>query len=364
MQISCGMLGTSSVEEYKQAEEWIHSIIEKLNPDWTDIEKVAYIDNAIGKKISYCPDFDTEVFNAVDARALWKIISSGYGVCNGIANVEQYILKQIGIKTEQIGSKTHAFLKLIDIEIPTEENGLQRGNTILDPTWNLSAHRYGSRPENFCISYEEARKHDIRENGEDTNSHKNDEELQDATLMLDDKSLIQVFSNIGIVQENGEFPIKKLMDQSKVIDDSGYSDEESLRRQLDLLGEYYPEFANCINSTIKVLQGVLLNNNNLQFNRCVLKRVYERNDEDKKPVLYVYVDLPQTGKKFFFADKETCSFSELTQEEFERKFECYEHDLENNHGIRPWEEKEAKEEYEDLTKSSGRIVATEKEEER
>lgn len=219
MQIESGVLGTSTIEEYKQGEEWIRSVIEKLNPEWTDIEKVAYIDNAIGKQVSYCPDFDTEVFNAGNARALWKIISSGYGVCNGIANIEQYILKQIGIKVEKISSKNHAFLKLIDIEIPTEENGLQKGNTILDPTWNLSAHRYGARPENFCISYEEARKHDIKGNGEDSNAHKNDDKLQDATLMLDDKSLRQVFSNIGIVQENGEFPIGKLIEQSKMIDD-------------------------------------------------------------------------------------------------------------------------------------------------
>lgn len=138
--------------------------------------------------------------------------------------------------------------------------------------------------------------------------------------------------------------------------------EESLKKQLELLTENYPEFAHSINETTRVLQGVLLNNNNLQFNRCVVKRIYARDDEDKKPVLYVYVDLPQAGRKFFVADKALCAFSELTQNEFESKFECYEYDLENNHGIRPWEEKEAKEEYEDLTKSSGRIVATEEEE--
>lgn len=31
---------------------------------------MAVIDNAIGKKISYSPDFDTEVFNSADCRAL------------------------------------------------------------------------------------------------------------------------------------------------------------------------------------------------------------------------------------------------------------------------------------------------------
>ena len=65
----------SNSTEYKEAEEWIDSIINNLNPEYSKAQKLAVIDNAIGKKISYSPDFDTEVFNKQDCRALWKIIS-------------------------------------------------------------------------------------------------------------------------------------------------------------------------------------------------------------------------------------------------------------------------------------------------
>lgn len=57
------VLGSSTIEEYKNAEDWIEAVLEGINPNWTDIQKLAYIDNAIGKKISYSPDFNTEVFD-------------------------------------------------------------------------------------------------------------------------------------------------------------------------------------------------------------------------------------------------------------------------------------------------------------
>lgn len=65
----------SSVDEYKEAEMWIDSVIDSLNPEWSKLQKLAAIDNAIGKKISYAANMDTEVQDIDGVRALWKIIS-------------------------------------------------------------------------------------------------------------------------------------------------------------------------------------------------------------------------------------------------------------------------------------------------
>lgn len=170
-------LSTSTSEEYKNSEEWISTVLQGVNPEWSNIQKIAFVDNEIGKKISYSPDFDTEVSDIGDARALWKIIDSGYGVCNGIAQIEHYVLNRAGIDAQIVSSGVHAFLKLNDIELPTASGETVKGDTILDPTWNLTAHRYGAKPENFFRSYEEIRKHDIKTNGEDSCAHKNDDDL-------------------------------------------------------------------------------------------------------------------------------------------------------------------------------------------
>lgn len=322
---------TSTASEYKEAEEWINSIIDNLNPEYLKAQKMAIIDNAIGKKISYSPDFGTEVFNEEDCRALWKIISSGYGVCNGIAKVEQYMLSRVGIESEMISSGTHTFLKIKDIELPLANGEIAKGNTIVDPTWNLKSHRFGGKPNNFCINYEQARKNDIDIEGKDHNCHKNDEQLQDATLNLDEQSLRELFTSVGIADKNGQFPIKDLLEKSKQLDEFYANEpEQNISEQFLLLKETCPEFTTCQNSSMSMLNDVLLNNENLNFNKCVVNRVYNRTDKEKRPVMFVYIDSDELGKKFYVANKDEGQFVELEQEEFTRQFECYKKDLKKN----------------------------------
>lgn len=328
----------STGEEYIRGEAWIESILQEINPEWSDIQKIAFIDYKIGKKISYSPDVDTEVFNKEDAQSLWKIIDSGYGTCAGIVQVEQYILRKIGIEAEFVSSKNHAFLKLKNIELPNENGELVRGDTILDPTWNLKAHRYHAKPEKFCKSYQEIRQNDIDKNGVDTKCHENDEQLADVTLGLTDKSLREVFKSLGLTDKDGAFLIKELFEKSKLIDNSNLPEEEWIKQQFSLLADYCPEFATCQNETISILRAVIFNQENQQFNRCVVNRVYERDDKTKRPVLYVYMNLPESGKKFYFADKDIGQFVELSQKEFEARFECYEKDLQEQKGHRPWQD--------------------------
>lgn len=350
----------STASEYKETEEWMNSIIDNLNPEYSKAQKMALIDNAIGKKVSYSPDFDTEVFDSADCRALWKIISSGYGVCNGIAKVEQYMLNKVGVESEIISSGTHAFLKINDIELPLANGDIAKGNTILDPTWNLTRHRFGGKPDNFCISYEQARKNDIDIEGKDHNCHKNDEKLQDATLNLDEKSLRQLFTSVGLADRDGQFPIKDLLEKSKLLDEFyANQPEQNISKQFLLLKQACPEFATCQNSSMSILSDVLLSNENLRFNKCVVNRVYNRTDKEKRPILFVYIDSNELGQKFYFANKDEGQFVGLSQEEFTKQFECYEEDLKNINGLRPWETKEQGKEDIDLAKSSGKIVAEE-----
>lgn len=349
-------LGYSTVEEYKNAELWINNVLGKITDEMTDIQKVAIIDNEIGKKISYSPEYGSEAFKGIDARALWKCISSGYGVCNGIAQIECYLLGKVGIDAKLVSGKHHSFVKLNNITLPREDGSSVTGNTIIDPTWNLTNNRYGSRPQNFCLSYEEIRQHDINSSGMDFECHKNDEELSDCTITLDDKSLRDVYQSIGIIGEDRSFKIKELIDKASQIDNLGLSQEEAVKKQLEALANYMPDFATCQNSTMDILKAISLSQENMSFNRCVVNRVYNKEDEGKKAIVYVFLDIPDCGEKFYIADAETGSFIDTPKEAFIQKYECYEKDRSQNKGVRPWEEvSEPVEEIEDLTQSSGKI---------
>ena len=351
----------STPNEYIQGEKHIEEFLKEINPEWSDIQKVAYIDNWIGKNISYDPKFETEVTDTNGDRNLWKILSNGYGVCDGIAQVENYILGRIGIEGEEVTGKNHAFIKLKNIELPQKDGSSVIGDTILDPTWNLSAQRFGARPSNFCISYEEIRKNDIDESGQDQECHKNDKELESANIGLDIESLREVYKQIGIADENGDFPIKNIFDESEKVYELGLKSGEYLPRILKLLQEMYPDFAHSINETTDMLYG-LLDNENFNYEKCVIKRVYKRSDKEKMANLYVYADFGKDCKVFYVADRETGKFVELEQRDFEEQYECYQMDLDRSGGIRPWESVEKTVEIKNLTQSSGKVVACEGEE--
>lgn len=352
------LVGTSTGEEYIKGEEWVSSLLQGIQEQWTDVQKLAYIDTAIGKRISYTPDFGTEVEESEDARALWKIITSGYGVCNGIAQVEQYLLGRVGIEAELVSGKHHTFVKVKDIEIPTENGNIQ-GDTLVDPTWNLTASRYGAMPQHFCKSYEELRKVDIDDNGKDYECHKNDELGQATTINMDTETLREVYKSIGIANKDGKFPIGELEGQARKIDETSNDVQSNINSKFALLKKWCPEFATCQNSTIDVLKSVLFENNeNFEFKRCIASRVYDNADTKKQAVLYVYMETEGEGKQFFYADKAAGEFIPLSQEEFEAKFECYESDMQKMpDNKRPWET--STEIQEKKENSSGQITAEE-----
>ena len=342
-------------KEVIEAEEWIESVLSKLKPEWTDIQKMAYIDSAIGKRVSFCPEQGTEVEKPGDERALWRIIVNRVGVCNGISQITEYMYKRIGIECEKIKGPNHTYLLVKNVEIPTE-NGIIRGNTIVDSTWNLSSNRYGARPEHFCISYEDIRKLDIDEAGKDYECHKNDELENMETISMDIDNLRKVYTSIGIANERGKFPIGKLIDKIEEINRNTTNWDDNIREKFNALEAYCPEFADCINSTTGVIAGILFDDNgNLQLKRCIADRVYDKADQSKKAVLFVYFDLGEEGKRFFYADKENGKFIMLSQEEFEKKFDCYENDKENHEGKQIWESSQTVQE-EKSTSSGGPSV--------
>lgn len=344
-----------TVEEYINGETWIESVLQGINPEWMDIQKVAHIDNAVGKKIIFTPYQGTELddirteqgkIKAENERNMWKIINSEEGVCVGITKLVLYMLKRIGVEAERVDSEKHTFIKLKNIELPISDGRVVKGDTILDSTWNLHYHRFGIEPQNFCRSYEEIRKHDIVKKDRkaiDTKCHENNEALASATLDLDEKSLRDIYTSIGVADKDGNFPIEKnFIKICNMVNAYGYQADKAIEIQLMLLSSYCPEFAICQNETACILKEIL---SDINFNRCVVNRVYEKDDENKQSVLYVYADLPEVGKKFYFADKETKSFVELPEKEFEQRFECYQRDMEQQNGHRPWEDIEEKPKY-------------------
>ena len=351
-------LSGSTGQQYLEAEEWIDSELNKLEPDWTDVQKLAYVNTAIGKRLSYTPEQGTEVEDSSEQRNLWEIVAKKNGVCNGIAQLEQYMLGRIGIESERVSSGCHSFLMVKDIGIPTED-GIKKGNTLVDPTWDLASSRYDARPLHFCKNYEELRKSDIDDDGKDHECHKNDE-LESAELIeMDEKSLRALYTSIGIARENGDFPIVDMIEKTEKINELATDIDTNISNKFRLLKSKCPEFAECMKSSMKMMQGILFEKNEkFDYKRCIASRVYDKSDAKKKSVMFLYFDLEDKGKRFYYADKNQGKFVQLPKEEFEEKFDCYETDMKDNKRL--WEQETEIEER--MENSSGKIVESDERE--
>ena len=215
-------VGDCSIDDFYKGEEIINSIIEKIDPSWTDLQKTAYVHYEMGKHISYYPDFNllsrnintTDGINLMnevnnDCRNIWKQFRTGKGVCNGIVDINRTILSRLGIKTKALQSRTHTFLLT-----ETDE-----GNIITDPTWDLEYTLYDLRPAYFGLSYEELRQRD----GDISGAHKLENPPENIRT-ISDNELRKIYLSIGKTDREGLFG-QELMDEINKIKNMQFNDD-------------------------------------------------------------------------------------------------------------------------------------------
>lgn len=308
---------SSTADEYITAKEWIDKCISQIPEECTVLQKIALVDNMIGQQFCYSPDYETETHDAEGARAVWKVIASKKGVCIGISEVEVLMLKRLGVNAELILAPGHAFVKVSGLEIEKADGTVEIGNSIIDPTWNLAAHRFKGMPANFLVSYEEIRKHDIFSDGRDYMCHKNDRDLLDANFMLDEQSLRALYKSVGLTNEDGIFPIDEMNEMSDNMNEYKRNNpKENVDGQLRILKKFCPDFNSYIYESMKILRGNLLKKENMGIKKMSVSKIRSKTDEEAIPIICVYAIENNGDEMFFVADKESRGFKNYSREEF------------------------------------------------
>lgn len=327
--IFCGQ----NIESYVNAEKWIDSIIDTIDPNMSDVQKIYIIDEAIGKKISYSPVWGKENEDTIVVRQLWNVINSGYGVCNGIAEVENYMLNKIGIESEMIYTKRHTFLKIKNLNV----DGKNVGNSILDPTWNLSENRVGDRPEWFLVS------NDMAQIFDSNGHHKNNEKLQDANYHLDKNTMEKELKGIGRVDKDGKFPFEKKLEALDEFYEKNDDPNQLILACLKTVQDNVSDFINCQETTKSLLSWTLNRLINKDSEKLKVREgtqvveVYKKGDETKSPINLVQI-VKENGDVFFsYGDKETNSFVVTNEEWISKNFSSYDVDKEKNNGREIWD---------------------------
>ncbi|MBQ3408461.1 MAG: hypothetical protein IJH12_04575 [Clostridia bacterium] len=332
---------SSTADEYITAKEWIDKCISQIPEDYTALQKIALVDNMIGQQFCYSPDYETETHNVEGARAVWKVIASKKGVCIGLSKVEEIMLKRLGVNAELILAPGHAFIKVNGLEIKKADGTVETGNSIIDPTWNLAAHRFKGMPTNFLVSYKEIRKHDIFSDGIDHMGHKNDRALSDANFTLDEHGLRDLYKSVGLANENGIFPIAEMNEMSDNMNEYKRNNpQENIDGQLRILKKFCPEFNSYIYESTKILRNNLLNKENMGIKKMSISKIRSKIDEETVPLICVYAIENNGHEIFFVADKESNGFKNYSREEFLEQFERFQADIEINGQRNPWDREE------------------------
>lgn len=329
-------IGASSVEDYTIAKNWIDEVVKSINPEYSVLQKVAMVLHAMGKRLSYSSTYHTENFSEGKTRNVWKIISSGEGVCNGFVAVANHILNKLGVSSQEIGSECHAYLLVNNCEkINSNNNEIQKGDMLFDPTGDMCRYRYDFLPKYFGISYDDIRKEDI-EDGVDLLVHKNQEieDRKDTILELNEQEKRDLFYSVGIIDESRKFKSDGIDDRLKKIDEEySYDIKLNIKKRIEILKEYQPKFLSCFNSSKAFIKLYLFYKDNFTCKKCIVSRVYLKEDEDKKPRMYINVET-EDGKELYYISKviddKTDDFVEISKEEFLSKYDFFEEDLKEN----------------------------------
>jgi hypothetical protein len=313
VQISNGIVGNATKEEFLQGEEIINKIVEEIDPDWSTKQKAAYIHYKIGDLISYAPDynFSGKYVNSPlsnGTRNIWKSVVKGISVCNGVTSIQRNILSRLGIKTQELSSDTHSFML-----VETEE-----GNIITDATWDLSNSLYGARPRYFGKTYEQLREAD---NGI-SNAHKLTTPPENI-IEISDEELREIYHILGYTNEDRTFIFPILHKFEEINSQKFDSIEEKLNAFLTMFAQNFSKEAMHLQETRKILEQCI-GEFEIETKDLTTKFVYAKDDEDsEKPYLTLHIDNEQMRNKMKFLNLEKMQFEDIDLQEFDKNYRVH-----------------------------------------
>lgn len=227
IEISNGAVGLCTKEEFFAAENIIEGLVDQMDPNWSAKQKLAFVHFKVGELVTYMADYPSNskpptTQYLANTRNIWKSLTSGITVCNGITYIQRAILSRAGVTTKELSSGTHTFMLT-----ETED-----GDIITDATWDLEYTAFECKPQYFGKTYEELREKD----GKNSNAHKL-EDLPQNVISISDEELRDIYHSIGIIGKDGKFNSKVNEIVTEMRGKEFSSQEERTKRVWELIEE-------------------------------------------------------------------------------------------------------------------------------
>lgn len=313
--IANGIVGEATKEEFLEAEKIIQKVVDNINPNWSKLQKAAFVHYEMGKLISYSPDFNyrgrycnSQVSQST--RNIWKSVLEEESVCNGIVSIMRNILARVSVETKELSTETHSFLL-----VETED-----GNIIADPTWDLANSLFNARPMYFGKKYEQLR------NDEEglSNAHKL-EHPPENVIELNDNELRELYHSLGYTKEDRTF-VFPILDKVMEIQDTNVDIKTKFNQILNMFTQDFSRETKHLSETRTFLEKCI-REIGIDRRDITTKFVYSKEDKEySKPYLSLFVNNEQIGKNMEVLNLDEMSFNNLEIEEFDKRYNVHELD--------------------------------------
>ncbi len=291
-------------EEFFKGENIIESVISEMDPNWNTKQKLAFVHYKMGKLVTYHADYNSYKVPPMPesipaSRNIWKALSDGISVCNGVTEIERTMLSRVGVKTQELKSGTHVFLLT-----ETDE-----GNIMSDATWDLAYTKFGCRPQYLGLSYEKFREKD----GGLTNAHKLDS-VPENVITLSNDEVTDIYDSLGFLNSEKKFdtPIMKILSEIK----EKYPDlNKRVSEAFTSFGEHFPNEMSSL-SEIQHMMSYVAQWTGMNYDKLKSNYIYRSEDSEfKKPGLVFRIDGKDNNTFFKILDSGTSAFRDITEEE-------------------------------------------------
>ena len=304
--------GTSKIvpispDEYFEGEEIFNSIIDGINPEWTEQQKFKYLYNQIGINLSADLNVMSHTPNAKYheeySRNIFTSISKNWGICESFALAYDYLCYRCGLDSTILSEEGHDFVMI------TDSNDR---DYLTDPTYDSTRLKFGLKTRNFAIPKEKF------EDNSEGNSHdlSQTEAVEFDFSSIEDKELEEIDRSIGYLDNfGGNYTDEALSKLTNNLDGNNFNEKaiNFIEKIKDIKAIGRPTDSDYV----FVIKWILSKSKDREFAKSINVTSYAYEDSKELPRRILFRVVEKDGnKRYYDFDYKTKEYKEIKELSF------------------------------------------------
>lgn len=293
-----------SPDEFFEREKIFDSIIEGINPEWTELQKYKYLYNQTGTILSYdlnvLQHTSNSNFHEKYSRNIFTSVSKNWGICAAFAAIYDYLCYKSNLDSTILSEDEHDYVMISD----------SKGEDYLtDPTYDAARLKFGLKSRNFAVPKEkfEENAHNLKQTEAD--------EYEFASI--DDDTINKIDESIGYLENfGGSYTDETLSKIANNLEGTTFN-EKAINfieriREIKTIGR--PTDADYV----EIIKWILSQSTDIEFAKRVKVASYAYEDTKELPRKIV-LRIDDINKRYYEFDYTTKEYLEIAESDLIRE---------------------------------------------